>query len=65
MSKIGLLKLYMLKYDDAPIMSCKVHLNQGLEYLPQELGYLHWHEYPFKILLYDFEPENLMELNSS
>ncbi|ESR55398.1 hypothetical protein CICLE_v10018611mg [Citrus x clementina] len=63
MSKLRLLKLYMPEHDDAPIMSSKVHLNQGLEYLPEELRYLHWHEYPLKTLPSNFEPENLIELN--
>ena len=53
----------MPEHDDAPIMSSKVHLNQGLEYLPEELRYLHWHEYPLKTLPSNFEPENLIELN--
>ncbi|KAK9200606.1 hypothetical protein WN944_015804 [Citrus x changshan-huyou] len=63
MSKLRFLKLYMPEHDDAPIMSSKVHLNQGLEYLPEELRYLHWHEYPLKTLPSNFEPENLIELN--
>ncbi|KAH9782821.1 Disease resistance-like protein DSC1 [Citrus sinensis] len=36
---------------------------EGLEYLPEELRYLHWHEYPLKTLPSNFEPENLIELN--
>ena len=44
-------------------MSSKVHLDQGLEYLPEELRYLYWHQYPLKTLPLDFEPENLIELN--
>ena len=45
-----------------PIMSSKVHLDQGLEDLPEKLRYLHWHGYPLKTLPFDFELENLIEL---
>ncbi|ESR55447.1 hypothetical protein CICLE_v10024561mg, partial [Citrus x clementina] len=58
-----LLRFYMPEYNGVPIMSSKVHLDQGLEYLPEELRYLHWHQYPLKTLPLDFEPENLIELN--
>ncbi|KAH9726992.1 Disease resistance-like protein DSC1 [Citrus sinensis] len=63
MSNLRLLKFYMPKHNDIPIMSSKLHLDQGLEYLPEELRYLHWHEYSLKMLPFDFEPENLIELN--
>lgn len=63
MSNLRLLKFYMPEHGGVPIMRSKVHLDQGLEYLPEELGYLHWYEYPLKILPHDFEPENLLELN--
>lgn len=53
----------MPEHDGVPITSSKVHLDQGLEYLPEELRYLHWHEYPLKTLPFDFEPENLTELS--
>lgn len=46
-----------------PIMSSKLHIDQSLEYLPEELRYLHWYEYPLKTLPSNFEPENLLELN--
>ncbi|ESR63258.1 hypothetical protein CICLE_v10013959mg, partial [Citrus x clementina] len=63
MSNPRLLKLYMPEHDGIPIMSTKVYLDQGLEYLPEELRYLHWYEYPLKSLPLDFEPENLVALN--
>ncbi|KAH9727753.1 Disease resistance-like protein DSC1 [Citrus sinensis] len=63
MSNLRLLKLYMPEHDGIPIMSSKVYLDQGLEYLPEELRYLHWYEYPLKSLPSDFEPENLVALN--
>ncbi|XP_024043076.1 LOW QUALITY PROTEIN: disease resistance-like protein DSC1 [Citrus clementina] len=65
MSNLRLLKFYMPEHDGVrvPITSSKVHLDQGLEYLPEELRYLHWHEYPLKTLPFDFEPENLTELS--
>ncbi|GAY44812.1 hypothetical protein CUMW_084720 [Citrus unshiu] len=63
MCNLRLLRFYMPEYNCVPIMSSKVHLDQGLEYLPEELRYLHWHQYPLKTLPLDFEPENLIELN--
>ncbi|GAY66302.1 hypothetical protein CUMW_247630 [Citrus unshiu] len=44
-------------------MVCKLHLPQGLQYLSDELRYLHWHGYPLKMLPSNFTPENLIELN--
>ncbi|KAJ4723728.1 Disease resistance protein (TIR-NBS-LRR class) family [Melia azedarach] len=44
-------------------MRYKMHLPQGLDYLPDELRYLHWHGYPLKTLPMRFNPENLVELN--
>ncbi|KAH9778157.1 ADP-ribosyl cyclase/cyclic ADP-ribose hydrolase [Citrus sinensis] len=58
MSNLRLLKFYTCEY-----MSSKVHLDQGLDYLPEELRYLHWHGYPLKTLPFNFDPENLIELN--
>ncbi|KAH9724836.1 Disease resistance-like protein DSC1 [Citrus sinensis] len=49
--------------EGVPIMSSKVHLDQGLRYLPEELRYLHWHQYSLKTLPLNFDPENLIELN--
>ena len=63
MCNLRLLRFYMPEYNGVPIMSSKVHLDQGLEYLPEEMRYLHWHQYPLKTLPFDFEPENLIELN--
>ncbi|KAK0597838.1 hypothetical protein LWI29_029085 [Acer saccharum] len=39
-----------------------VHLREGLELLPDELRYLHWHRYPLTCLPSEFDPENLVEL---
>ncbi|KAH9727001.1 ADP-ribosyl cyclase/cyclic ADP-ribose hydrolase [Citrus sinensis] len=63
MSNLRLLKFYMPEHDGVPVTSSKVHLNRGLEYLPDELRYFHWHEYPLKTLPFDFDPENLIELS--
>ena len=63
MPNLRFLKFYMPEHNGVPIMISKVHLDQGLEYLPNELRYLHWHEYPLKALPFDFEPENLVKLN--
>lgn len=53
----------MPNHDDVPITSSEVHLDQGQEYLYEELRYLRWHEYPLKTLPCDFELDNLIELN--
>lgn len=63
MSNLRLLKFYVPKYDGDLIMSSKALLAQGLEYLPEELIYLHWHDYPLKTLPSNFEPANFVELN--
>lgn len=63
MSNLRLLAFYMPECDGVPITSSKVLLEEGLEYLPEELRFLHWHEYPLETLPFDFEPENLIELN--
>lgn len=62
-SNLRLLKFYMPDHWGVPIMSSKLHIDQSLEYLPEELRYLHWYEYPLKTLPSNFEPENLLELN--
>ncbi|GAY44802.1 hypothetical protein CUMW_084650 [Citrus unshiu] len=63
MSNLRLLKFYMPNRDGFSIMSSKVHLDQGLEYLPEELRYLHWYGYPLRTLPSNFDPENLIALN--
>ncbi|KAK9200665.1 hypothetical protein WN944_015863 [Citrus x changshan-huyou] len=63
MSNLRLLKFYMPKPNDVQIISSKVHLDQGLEYFPEDMKYLHWHGYPLKTLPFDVELENLVELN--
>ena len=63
MSNVRLLKFYISGHFDVSKMSSKVHLQQGLEYLHEELRYLYWHGYPLKTLPSDFVPQNLIELN--
>ena len=63
MSNVRLLKFYISGHFDISKMSSKVHLQQGLENLPEELRYLYWHGYPLKTLPLDFVPQNLIELN--
>ncbi|KAH9783332.1 Disease resistance-like protein DSC1 [Citrus sinensis] len=41
MPNLRLLKFYVPKFTSIPIASSKVHLDQGLDYLPKELRYLH------------------------
>ncbi|TXG54808.1 hypothetical protein EZV62_020064 [Acer yangbiense] len=40
-----------------------VHLPDGLDYLPNELRYLHWDCYPLEELPSCFNPVNLVELD--
>ncbi|KAL5800978.1 hypothetical protein ACOSQ3_032610 [Xanthoceras sorbifolium] len=42
---------------------CKVHLPNGLNYLPNGLRYFHWDGYPSKVLPSNLSLENLVELN--
>ncbi|KAJ4723744.1 Disease resistance protein (TIR-NBS-LRR class) family [Melia azedarach] len=65
MYNLRYIKFYMpreLEFDES-YMSSKVHLPQGLDYLHDELRYLHWHGYPLRTLPRNFIPENLIELN--
>ncbi|PON72667.1 TIR-NBS-LRR-like protein [Parasponia andersonii] len=64
---LRLLKIYNLEHFYAgvhatTISSCKVHLPQGLQSLPDTLRYLYWDEYPLKSLPLNFAPENLVQL---
>ena len=44
----------------------KVHLSNGdLDYLSDELRYLHWESYPLGVLPSSFDPMNLVELDLS
>ncbi|GMN55700.1 hypothetical protein TIFTF001_024817 [Ficus carica] len=47
-----------------PIHDCtkKLNLPQGLQYLPDELRYLCWENYPLRSLPQNFIPEKLVEL---
>lgn len=63
MSNLRMLKFYEPKNFNVSDMSSKVHLAQGIEYLPKELTYLHWHGYPLKMLPSNFDPANFVELN--
>ncbi|KAH7565739.1 hypothetical protein JRO89_XS08G0009600 [Xanthoceras sorbifolium] len=49
-------------YDGGYKEEDKVHLYQGLELLPDELKYLHWHRYPLQSLPSEFNPQHLIEL---
>ncbi|XP_031262908.1 disease resistance protein RPP2A-like [Pistacia vera] len=63
MHKLRLLKLYRSHYGKGEIEDDKVHLCQGLEFLSDELRYLHWHRYPLRSLPCKFNRENLVELD--
>ncbi|KAH9783073.1 Disease resistance-like protein DSC1 [Citrus sinensis] len=61
MTNLRMLKFYVPKL--SKLSDVKVHLHNGLDYLSDELRYLHWHGYPLKTLPSNFSPENLIELN--
>uniref|UniRef100_A0A3N7FA98 ADP-ribosyl cyclase/cyclic ADP-ribose hydrolase n=1 Tax=Populus trichocarpa TaxID=3694 RepID=A0A3N7FA98_POPTR len=61
MYKLRLLKIY----NSEAGVKCRVHLPRGLEYLSEELRYLHWDGYPLTSLPSKFCPQNLVELSLS
>ncbi|KAH9783002.1 Disease resistance-like protein DSC1 [Citrus sinensis] len=63
MTNLRLLKFYLPNRRGDPIMSSKVHLDQGLDYLPEELTYLHWHGYPLRTLPTNLITDKLVVLN--
>ena len=63
MTNLRLLKFYLPNRRGDPIMSSKVHLDQGLDYLPEELRYLHWHGYPLRTLPTNLSTDKLVVLN--
>ncbi|KAH7521158.1 hypothetical protein FEM48_Zijuj07G0003500 [Ziziphus jujuba var. spinosa] len=44
-------------------LHCKMHLPDGLEYLPNNLRFLKWRGYPWKYFPPYFYPSKLVELN--
>lgn len=42
---------------------CYLNLPQGLDTLPDKLGYLRWDYYPLKSLPSDFLPNNIVQLD--
>lgn len=62
MHKLKFLKLYSSDYSGGYAEEDKVHLSQGLELLPDELRYLHWHRFPLNSLPANFDPKHLFEL---
>ncbi|CAK7328818.1 unnamed protein product [Dovyalis caffra] len=61
MHNLRLLKIY----NSGVGTNCKVELPHGLEYLSDELRYLHWDGYPLRSLPSNFQPENLVQLDLS
>ncbi|TXG68560.1 hypothetical protein EZV62_003495 [Acer yangbiense] len=62
MPRLKYLKFYSSRYSKGKKEQDKVHLREGLELLPDELRYLHWHRYPLRCLPSKFDPENLVDL---
>lgn len=62
MTNLRLLKFYLPNRRGNPIMSSKVHLDKGLDYIPEELRYLHWHGYPLRKLPSNLSPDKLVLL---
>ncbi|XP_057990180.1 disease resistance protein RPV1-like [Hevea brasiliensis] len=61
---IKMRKLRFLKFFYAPYSrEGQVLLPRGLEFLPEELRYLHWEIFPLKSLPLNFCPKNLVELH--
>ncbi|CAH2071348.1 unnamed protein product [Thlaspi arvense] len=63
----GMYNLKYLKiYDSRCSRGCeaefKLRLRKGLDVLPNELTYLHWHGYPLRSIPLDFDPKNLVDL---
>lgn len=58
LSNLKLLNFYDLSYDG----ETRVHLPNGLTYLPRKLRYLRWDGYPLNSMLSRFHPEYLVEL---
>ncbi|KAK0589619.1 hypothetical protein LWI29_016396 [Acer saccharum] len=56
------IKSYLYRFGN-PRDFGNVHLPDGLDYLPDELRYLHWHWYPLEELPSCFNPVNLVELD--
>ncbi|KAJ9178371.1 hypothetical protein P3X46_010259 [Hevea brasiliensis] len=56
-------KLRLLKFYNPGSEEIKLHLPKGLKFLPNELRFLYWDQYPLKYLPSKFCPENLVELH--
>lgn len=63
----GMYNLKYLKiYDSRCSRGCeaefKLHFWKWLDFLPNELTYLHWHGYPLPSIPLEFDPKNLVDL---
>ncbi|XP_004292717.1 PREDICTED: TMV resistance protein N-like [Fragaria vesca subsp. vesca] len=55
--------LRLLRFYAQPNVDTKMHLPEGLDFLPDYLRYLYWESYPAKSLPSEFSPHNLVELH--
>ena len=61
---VRMYNLRLLKIFNSRIGSqSRVHLPQGLEFLSEELRYLHWDGFPLSSMPSNFQAENLVQLN--
>ncbi|XP_024043070.1 disease resistance-like protein DSC1 [Citrus clementina] len=67
MPNLRMLKFYIPKFlgtsIEEQLSDSKVQLPDGLDYLPKNLRYLHWHKYPSRTLPSNFEPKNIVALS--
>lgn len=64
MSNLRLLKFYVPESFGVPLTTSEVYIDQGLEYLPKNLRYLHWHgNHPLRTLPSSVKLKIFIELN--
>ncbi|CAF2042732.1 unnamed protein product [Brassica napus] len=62
MCNLKYLKIYDSRCSRGCEVDCKLLLRKGLDFLPDELTYLHWYGCPLQSLLLNFDPKNLVDL---
>lgn len=62
MCNLKYLKIYDSRCSRGCEVDCKIILRKGLDFLSDELTYLHWYGCPLQSLLLNFDPKNLVDL---